>query len=105
MNIWIIIFIAGLINYLSRLGSILIINPKKMSNKTKQVLTYVPSAVFPAIIFPAIFLNAEGGINELNNPNVISISIAFITGIITKNLIFTILSGLISFWIIIFLIL
>ena len=103
MNIWISIVVAGLINYLTRLGSVLIINPKKMSNNTKQVLNYVPSAVFPAIIFPAVFLNQEGSLVEINDPKVIAIFVAFSIGILTKNLIITILSGLISFWIIIYL--
>ena len=103
MSIWISIIVAGLINYLTRLTSVLLINPTKLSKKTKYVLTYVPSAVFPAIIFPAIFLNQENNLVELTNPKVIAISIAFLIGIISKNLIITILAGLISFWIIIFL--
>ena len=103
MSIWFSIILAGIINYLTRLGSVLIINPKKLNNKTKQVLSYVPSAVFPAIIFPAVFLNQQGMLVEINDPKVIAISIAFLIGIISKNLILTILSGLISFWIIIFL--
>ena len=104
MIIWISIILAGLINYLTRLGSVLIINPKKMNNTTKQILNYVPSAVFPAIIFPAVFLNQDGNLVEINDPKVLAIFIAFSIGIMSKNLIVTILSGLISFWIIIFLI-
>ena len=103
MSIWISIIVAGLINYLTRLTSVLLINPTKLSKKTKHVLTYVPSAVFPAIIFPAIFLNQESNLVELNDPKVTAITIAFLIGIISKNLIITILAGLISFWIIIFL--
>lgn len=103
MSIWFSIILAGIINYLTRLGSVLIINPKKLNNKTKQVLSYVPSAVFPAIIFPAVFLNQQGMLVEINDPKVIAISVAFLIGILSKNLILTILSGLISFWIIIFL--
>ena len=104
MSIWISIILAGLINYLTRLGSVLIINPKKMNNTTKQILNYVPSAVFPAIIFPAVFLNQDGNLVEINDPKVLAIFIAFSIGIISKDLIVTILSGLISFWIITFLI-
>ena len=98
MNIWISIIIAGLINYLTRLFSVLAINPKKINKKTKQVLTFVPSAVFPAIIFPAVFFNQEGNLVEFNDPKVVSIFIAFIIGIVSKNLIITILSGLLIFW-------
>ena len=104
MSIWISIIIAGIINYLTRLGSVLAINPKKMSDKTKQTLNYVPSAVFPAIIFPAVFLIQENQLVQFNDPKVFAIIIAFFIGIFTKNLIITILSGLITFWIIIFLI-
>ena len=104
MSIWISIIIAGIINYLTRLGSVLAINPKKMSDKTKQILNYVPSAVFPAIIFPAVFLNQENQLVQFNDPKVFAIIIAFFIGIFTKNLIITILSGLITFWTIIFLI-
>ncbi len=104
MSIWISIVIAGIINYLTRLGSVLAINPKRMSDKTKQILNYVPSAVFPAIIFPAVFLNQEGQLVQFNDPKVVAILIAFLIGILTKNLIITILSGLITFWTIIFLI-
>ena len=104
MSIWISIIVAGLINYLTRLGSVLIINPKRMSEKTKQVLNYVPSAVYPAIIFPAVFLDLNENLVRLNDPKVLSILVAFISGLITKNLIFTILSGLICFWILLFVI-
>ena len=103
MNIWITIILAGIINYLTRIGSVLIINPKKINQRTKEILNYVPSAVFPAIIFPAVFLNQDGSLVNFNDPKVIAISIAFFTGFLTKNLIYTILSGLIIFWLIIFL--
>ena len=86
MSIWISIIVAGLINYLTRLGSVLIINPKRMSEKTKQVLNYVPSAVFPAIIFPAVFLDLNENLVRLNDPKVLAILVAFISGLITKNL-------------------
>ena len=103
MNIWVSIIVAGIINYLTRLSSILIINPNRMGKKTKQLLTYVPSAVFPAIIFPAVFLNNSGLFVEYNDPKVIAFIIAIIIGFFSKNIIFTILFGLISYWIIIFL--
>ena len=103
MSFWISIIFAGLINYLTRLGSILIINPHKMSKDTKELLNYVPAAVFPAIIFPSVFIDDSGILLKFNDPKIISITLAFIIGIITKNLIITILSGLISFWTMLFL--
>ena len=35
---------------------ITLVDRRVLSTKLRQVLGYVPSAVFPAIIFPAIFL-------------------------------------------------
>ena len=104
MNIWISIIIAGLINYLTRIGSVLMINPKKMNQMTKQVLAYVPSAVFPAIIFPAVLLENSGSFVSYDDPKIISIIVAIFIGYVSKNISVTIVSGLLSYWIIIFLI-
>ena len=46
-----------------------------MNNKTKLLLSYVPSAVFPAIIFPAAFLNQENELVHFSDPKVVALSI------------------------------
>ena len=103
MTIWISIVIAGFINYLTRLGSVLLIKPERLSDGAKKILSFVPSAVFPAIIFPAVFLNETNSIVQINDPKIIGFFIAIIIGYITKNIITTIIAGLISYWIVIFL--
>ena len=103
MSIWISIIIAGIINYLTRLSSVLLIKPEKLSDNTKIILSFVPSAVFPAIIFPAVFLNDTNTLVELNNPKIIGFIVAVIIGYISKNIITTIIAGLVSYWIVIFL--
>ena len=102
MSIWISIIIAGIINYLTRLGSILIIKPSKMNDNTKQILKYVPSAVFPAIIFPGIFINEYGTFIEMNDPKIFGALVAVIVGYFSKNIIATISAGLVSYWFLIF---
>jgi branched-subunit amino acid transport protein len=74
-----------------------------LSEKTKIVLSYVPSAVFPAIIFPAVLLDNSGSYVDYNDSKIIAILVAIIVGYFSKKIIATILSGLISYWIIIFL--
>ena len=103
MTIWISIVIAGIINYLTRLGSVLLIKPEKLNESTKKILGYVPSAVFPAIIFPTVFLNETNTIVQINDPKIIGFFVAIIIGYISKNIISTIIAGLISYWIVIFL--
>ena len=73
-----------------------------MGDKIKAVLAYVPSAVFPAIIFPAIFINDYGTFIEMNDPKIFGAIVAIVVGYFSKNVIATILSGLISYWIILF---
>lgn len=101
--IWLWIFIAGLVTFLTRYSLIAFINPKTLSDVTKKVLTYVPSAVFPAIIFPAVFLDKNGFFVSIENPQVWAFILAILVGYYFKNIILTIISGLVGYWAILFL--
>ena len=83
---------------------IALISRNLLGDRIKAVLEYVPSAVFPAIIFPAIFINDYGTFIEMNDPKIFGALIAVIVGFFSKNIIATILSGLISYWFLIFVI-
>ena len=97
--IWTWIFIAGIITFLTRYSMIALIKPKTLNETTKKALTYVPSAVFPAIIFPAVFLYKQGDFIYILSPQILAFFVAVIVGYLSKNVILTIASGLISFWI------
>jgi len=100
---WTSIIIAGILTYLTRTTMVTLINRQVLNNRIKQVLGYVPSAVFPAIIFPAIFFNDLGNLIELTDPKIYGAIIAIIIGYLSRNIIATIFSGLLSYWLIIFL--
>ena len=100
---WLSILIAGFVTYLSRMTMITLIKREMLNSKIKEVLVYVPSAVFPAIVFPGVFFNDYGNFVELSDPKIFGALIAIVVGFYSKNIIFTILSGLISYWVIIFL--
>jgi len=100
---WLSITIAGIITYVCRFSMVTFIKNKMLNENTKLILSYVPAAVFPSIIFPAIFLNETGIFVSMDDPKIIAAIIAIIIGYFAKNIIATILSGLISYWIIIFL--
>ena len=70
--------------------------------KTKIILSYVPSAIFPAIIFPLIFLDNTGNLDFENNPKIVAAIVAVIIGYFSKNVIATIFSGIVSYWFLIF---
>ena len=100
---WTSIIIAGILTYLTRTTMVTLINRQVLNNKIKQVLRYVPSAVFPAIIFPAIFFNDYGNLITITDPKIYGAIIAIIVGYFSMNILATIFSGLITYWIIIFL--
>ena len=104
MSNWALIIYCGLITYLTRFSMIALIKKEMFNDRIRQVLSYVPSAIFPAIIFPAIFLDNSGLILLEDNPKIIAAIIATIIGIFSRSIIATIFSGLASYWFIIFVI-
>ena len=96
------IIFAGILTYLTRMTMIALISRDMLGDKIKAVLEYVPSAVFPAIIFPGIFINDFGTFIEINDPKIFGALVAVIVGYFSKNVIATIFSGLLSYWLIIF---
>ena len=76
---------------------------KEMFNeRIREILSFVPSAIFPAIIFPAIFFDNSGDFQLENNPKIMAAIIAMLIGILSQNIIATIISGLASYWFLIF---
>ena len=99
---WLSITIAGILTYFTRMTMIALVRRDLLGEKIKAVLAYVPSAVFPAIIFPAIFINDYGAYIEMNDPKIFGALVAIIVGYFSNNVIATIFSGLLSYWIMIF---
>ena len=104
MSNWTLIIYCGLITYLTRFSMIALIKKEMFNDRVRQILSYVPSAIFPAIIFPAIFLDNSGSILIGDNPKIIAALIATLIGIFSRSIIATIFSGLASYWFIIFVI-
>ena len=102
MSSWALIIYCGLITFFTRFSMIAMLKKEMFNDRIREILSYVPSAIFPAIIFPAIFLDNSGDFQLENNPKIMAAIIAMIVGIISKNIIATIFSGLASYWFLIF---
>ena len=102
MSNWALIIYCGLITYLTRFSMIALIKKEMFNDRIREILSFVPSAIFPAIIFPAIFISEAGLFEISGNPKIIAAIIAMIIGIFTRSIIATIFSGLISYWVLIF---
>ena len=81
---------------------IALLKKEMFNDRIREVLSFVPSAIFPAIIFPAIFLDSYGSIQLEDNPKILASIIAMFIGVLSKNILATIFSGLVSYWLIIF---
>ncbi len=81
---------------------IALLKREMFNDRIREILSFVPSAIFPAIIFPAIFLDNTGDFQLENNPKIMASIIAMLIGIVSKNIIATIISGLASYWFLIF---
>ena len=95
---WSLIIYCGLITFFSRYLMIAILKKEMFTDRIREVLSFVPSAIFPAIIFPAIFLDTTGDLLIENNPKIFAAIVAILIGLVSKNVIATIFSGLISYW-------
>ena len=87
MSNWILIIFCGLITYLTRFSMIALIKKEMFTDRIREILSFVPSAIFPAIIFPAIFISDTGLLEIDGNPKVIAAIIAMIIGIFTNPII------------------
>ena len=102
MSNFALIIYCGLITFLTRFSMIAILKKEMFNDRIREVLSYVPSAIFPAIIFPAIFLDGSGSLQLEDNPKILAIIVAMCIGVLSRNILATIFSGLASYWLIIF---
>ena len=102
MDDWALILYCGLITFFTRFSMIALLKKEMFNDRIREVLSYVPSAIFPAIIFPAIFLDSSGSFELTDNPKILAAIIATCVGIFSRSILATIFSGLASYWAIIF---
>tara|TARA_A100001388_G_C28359198_1_gene307021 strand:- start:164 stop:481 length:318 start_codon:yes stop_codon:yes gene_type:complete len=102
---WTSIFIAGLITYFTRMSMVTLIDKDIFNENFRKILNYVPSVVFPSIIFPGILLDDYGVLVTIMDPKIYGALIAIIVGYFSRNVILTIVSGMASYWFLIFIIL
>ena len=104
MSNWALIIYCGIITFFTRFAMIALIKKEMFNDRLRKILSFVPSAIFPAIIFPAIFINEAGLFQMEDNPKIIAAIIAMMIGIFSRSIIATIFSGLASYWFLIFVI-
>jgi branched-subunit amino acid transport protein len=94
VKIWLILIIAGLLTFATRLSFIALLGRLNVPNWVQRALRYVPPAVLTAIIFPELLV-ANGALNlSPANPRLIAGILAALVAWRTKNIVLTILVGM-----------
>ena len=86
MSDWTLIIYCGLITFSTRFLMIALLKKEMFNDRIRDILSFVPSAIFPAIIFPAIFLDTSGLFILENNPKILASLVAVLIGLISKNI-------------------
>lgn len=99
MNLWLIIIGMGLITYAIRLSMIVMSGQFQIGDNIQRALRYVPPAVLSAIILPEM-LQPGGTLDfSLGNERLLAGLIAIAVAWFTKNLLWTVVIGMVSLWI------
>lgn len=94
MNIWLVMLIAGLLTFATRLSFIFLLDRIRVPEWFRRGLRFVPVAVLSAIILPE--LTSPGGSLFLSwrNPQLLAGLVAILVAWRTRNVILTIVAGM-----------
>lgn len=94
MTIWLLILVAGLLTFGTRLSFISLLHKIKVPGWFMRSLRFVPMAVLSAIIFPQ--LTTRNSVLDISwhNPQLFAGAIAILVAWRTRNVLLTILAGM-----------
>ena len=96
MNIWLVMLTGGLITFGMRFSLIYLFGRFHVPEALRKALHYVPPAVLSAIIFPELFIRDEMLNLSLDNYRLMAGLVAILTAWFTKNILITILAGMLA---------
>jgi len=99
MNIWLTMLVGGLITFGIRFSLIYLFGRIQIPENLRKALHYVPPAVLSAIIVPELFLQ-NGELNMApDNHRLLAGLVAVLAAWFSKNILFTIIAGMLAFFI------
>ncbi len=96
MTLWLVILFAGLLTFGTRLSFILLLNRIKLPGWFMRGLRFVPMAVLSAIILPQLTTRNTVLDISLHNPQYYAGAVAILVAWRTRNVVLTILTGMIA---------
>ena len=95
-----LIILCGLITFLIRFVALSGFLKFKASNNYLRLIQIIPIVVLTPIIFQAVFFISNDELSTIDNSKFYAALMAIIVSIFSKNVIYTIIIGMCSFWII-----
>ena len=99
MITWVTIIAAGLLTYATRLFPIISYGRFEMPNQVERALRFVPVAVLTAIFLPEMAYIQEELMLSFRNPRLLAGLLAIVVAWRTKNVMYTILVGMLTLWV------
>ena len=99
MITWVTIIAAGLLTYATRLFPIISYGRFEMPHQVERALRFVPVAVLTAIFLPEMAYIQEELMLSFRNPRLLAGLLAIVVAWRTKNVMYTILVGMLSLWV------
>jgi branched-subunit amino acid transport protein len=94
MSLWLVIVVAGLLTFATRLSFILLLDRIKVPDWFWRGLRFVPVAVLSAIILPELATRNAALDLSLRNPQLLAGAMAILVAWRTKNVLLTIIAGM-----------
>ncbi len=98
MITWVTIIAAGLLTYTTRLFPIISYGRFEMPSQVERALRFVPVAVLTAIFLPEMAYIQEELMLSFRNPRLLAGLLAIVVAWRTKNVMYTILAGMLTLW-------
>lgn len=99
MITWVTIIAAGLLTYATRLFPIISYGRFEMPSQVERALRFVPVAVLTAIFLPEMAYIQEELMLSFRNPRLLAGLLAIVVAWRTKNVMYTILIGMLTLWV------
>lgn len=97
--LWLTIVAAGVLTFALRWSFIALIGTVELPDTLRRALRFVPAAVLSAIIWPAVLVQDTTVDLSLSNMRLLAAVIAAIVAWRTRNILYTIATGMVALWI------
>jgi branched-subunit amino acid transport protein len=99
MNVWLIMIALAVGTFLIRVSFILLLSNREVHPLVSRALRFVPASVLSALVVPQILTRDHSILISFANPQLIAGMVATLVAWRTKNVLFTILSGMVALWV------